>query len=396
MAAMAAPFAAVLLVRAGLSEGFIIIVCGKSSGGKSTIMLPAMSVQGAASRKAMVPPGMTARALEETGYAFDNLMCPIDDLGRLEAKALRPICRMLTYQFCDGGGRLVADSSMKSGNSFTRFHSIGIATSERDSAEIAALAGQSRLAGEQVRMLDLRTTTEEGVFDRVPDGDGRSGKQIAEEIEQGTRDNYGHALPAFLEWLSKQDQPHFDRRLRELIDAFANDAAGGATPVHRRAAEKFALLYAALILAFDAGVIPWNKKLIRSAMMKCYRSAVSDRTYAASSASLVQRFQGLLAEPGRVLKATAAGKVTSGLEGPWLAVEGMAEKKQPILGVREQVLRSCFPNPVEYDRLIAELTVRNLMTKEDGKDRWQPRLKEGDVKRKPRLMRFSVSLLGAS
>ena len=74
----------------------------------------------------------------------------------------------------------------------------------------------------------------------------------------------------------------------------------------------------------------------------------------------------------------------------------MAEKKQPILGVREQVLRSCFPNPVEYDRLIDELTVRNLLTKEDGKDRWQPRLKEGDVKRKPRLMRFSGRLLGPS
>ena len=311
VAVIAVGFAAPLLHLSGLPGGCIYNATGKSSGGKTTLTLAGMSVQGLADRKGMVPPGLTARALEETGAAFNDLMCPFDDLSRLESAALRKVCKTLTYQFCDGGGKQVADIAMQAGLKFYHFNSIGLISSEISSTEIAKLAGETRQAGERARLFDLTTDGDKGVFDLLPPDGSVIAKDVAIGIEQAARDNYGHALPAFLKWMATQDRTQLVGNLKRLIGEFAVVAAGGAGPVQRRAADKFGLLYAALVLAADAGVILWSEKLFRAALLKCYRLAVSDRAVAGSTASLLQRLHDLLKEPGRVLTATAAGKVAS-------------------------------------------------------------------------------------
>jgi hypothetical protein len=152
-------------------------------------------------------------------------------------------------------------------------------------------------------------------------------------------------------------------------------------------------MYAALIIGREAGIIPWNEKRSRAALAKTYRSAMSDPNRVAPVAELVERLRATLGQAGRTLQATAAGRVEDGLKGDWLAVQGLAYKTAPILGLREASLRSSFPNAVEFERLVAELTARGWLTPDKGKERWQPRLKQGAVKLKPRLMRVSRQLI---
>jgi hypothetical protein len=389
-----AAFAAPLLELAGLPESFILAVVGNSGSGKSVACLSAMSVQGAAVRAGLIPPTIPPRALEETGTAYNGLLCPFDDLSRLaDDKVIRAVTRWLTYHFADGGGRLVSDKAVKQGLPFERFKSIGLISYEKASKAAAQLVGEDRLRGETARMFDLHCDEEVGVFDRLGDGDAAA--EIAIALERLAAEHYGTPLPRFLVAVFAMKEKKLRACLNTNIDAFVRSVAAGADPVQVRAARKFGLIYAALKLARQAGVVPWGPGLIGKAVRKTYRGAMRDETPAATGADLVQRLRRFLASPDAILTVSENGVSERDLSGPWFALIGLKHQKLPKLGLKEEALRLCCPNAVARQRLVAELESCGWLEPGRGKKAWQAAIREkGKKVQRPRLLRCSMALLG--
>ena len=318
---VAAALAAPLLKFAGLSEAFLALLFGKSTGGKTALTQLGMSVQGKAARDLIVPVNMTPRGLEDLAPGFNHLLMPFDDLGRVSDKAkLRAFVAWLIHQFSDGGGRLVGDGAQQAGLTLERYASIGLVSSERSSAEIAAEAGEVRQRGEEARLFDIDCAGD--VFDRIPDGDGRSGEDLAAELIKGVVTSYGTPLAVFLPWLASQDEEVLKQQVAKLTDAFVDRFASGADNVQRRAARKFGLLYAAVVLATKAGVIDWPRKEVRAAIGLSYQGAMALGVHADDGPALIVRLRKLLAQPGRVLRVDAKRTVPKEA-GEWIAVTGV-------------------------------------------------------------------------
>ena len=383
-----------LLELSGLSESLLLNLAGRSSGGKTVLTLAAMSVQGAASRGDIVPPGFTERALEELGAGFNELLMPIDDLSRLINTAdVRRTARFLTYHFSDGGGRVVSDQAMQKGLPFERFRSIGLTSYEQSSAEIARLAGVERRPGETVRMFDLVAHPDLGVFDRIPKAEPRTAAQIAKDLEDAVAAHHGVALPAFLKWVRRKGDAAVKTRLQRLIANFAAKVTSGDDAVQRRAAEKFGLIYGVLVLAHSAGVTPWAPKLVRKVLGQGFRRAISAVAPTASGLELVERLRTVLRRPEAVLEVGPKNSV-KGLRGPWVLAQGFPYKGGTAAGLRVSALTPFFPSPIERDQLLAELRSRRVITIEPGEARWQTRLREGDSVEKVRVAIIDVELLG--
>ena len=389
-AALAAP----LIDIAKMPEAWANNITGLSSGGKTTMQLAVMSVQGLSSPRAMIPPTLTERACAEIGCGFNHLMCPIDDLAKVPKNRTRDVARWLTYQFADGGGRLVADHVIKSGMPFEHYRSIGLLSSELDSVAIAKLSGQELQRGEQARMFDLRIDPTVGVFDLVPEDEARPREQIAADLAEAARTYCGTLLPRFLRKVGQSDPDTLAARVERLIDKFVAANASGADNVQQRAARKFGLEYAALELARGWQLLPWSKKAISGAVARAYRGAMFDVTHIATEEQLIDRLRLLLGQPGRLLKADEQGIAAGNCQEEWIAIDGCIYKGVPTLGIREKAIRNCFPNEAEAARLFVALRGRGWLEADRGKKAWQPRLTVNGEQLKPRLLRCSPNLRG--
>ena len=383
-----------LIDPAGLSEAFLVNLVGRSSSGKTVITLAAMSVQGEARRDCMVPPNLAPRALEEVGVACNQLLLPIDDLSKIgNTTGIRLAARSLTYHFVDGGGRLVSHQAMGAGLPFDHFSTIGLISYERGSAGIAELAREDRQRGEQARMLDLPVHPEYGVFDRVPKSERRPLHQLASVLETAASAHYGTLLPRFLKLAAKRSEADLSELLKELIDHFIGKAAPGADPVQLRAAKKFGLIYAALVIARRGKLVPWSRKDIYRAVVTSYRGAMRDQEHARSGEELILQLRALLAQPGRTITSTPEGRVNEGLDGPWLAVTGLSHKGVPAIYLRDAALKACCPNGVELQRLLDELESCAILGTGRGRGAKQVRLHQDELKKRPRVLRCSMRLI---
>ena len=110
-------------------------------------------------------------------------------------------------------------------------------------------------------------------------------------------------------------------------------------PVAMRGADKFGLLYAGLILAREAKIVPWAPKSILAAIRK--RFSVARKGSVAriprTGMQLVQCLKEHLHEPGAVMT-VRKGQPCDGKRGGWGAVQGLKLNGQPLLGLREEWL----------------------------------------------------------
>jgi len=387
--------AAPLLPFTELSESMVVLLAGESSTGKSTIQLGAMSFQGRATPDAIQSPQTSARAWEEIGANFNNLVLPIEDFARIDRKAQRELMLSLAYNMVAGGGRTVSQGMQRrAALPPLYFRTISLAVSERNSNEIAEAVGQRRLAGEFARVLDLYAgpTQEGGVFDRRRSTEKSA--DLANELRAAGAEYYGTPLRVWIRHLRRSTPARLKADIRRRIKTFmANEvvSAASSTAVFGRSASKFGLLYAALMIGRQAKIVPWSPRLIEEAVLATFSRSCHGLA-GSSDTDLVDELVGRLNDPDRCpCVAELETGETSGLPArpEWIGIRDLVYAGEPVIGLLPKGLVREWGES-SANRLVAELARRGLLVQQKPADLWQVRLPNGH---RPRLYRLSPAVL---
>lgn len=382
-AAMAAP----LLRLANISESWIMLLCGGSTTGKSTLLAGVASFQGA---ETTINPRTSERRFTELAARHNDLLMPVGDLSQLSKGDRRQVLHRLTMDSTSGAGRSVSRAVRGTLPDLT-FTTIAAASAEHSSVEIAREAGVPQLPGEQVRCFDL-PPGKKGYFDRR----GRSGLAadvIARRINEGVVEHYGAGLRAWLNWLADQDEARLVKRLNARIDRFVGRVSASASlnALEARAARKFGLIYAGLAMGRKAGIVGISDGNALKACRRAFLSAMSAATVSDPDAALKALKSALQAKYALVRTYQGKEVVRSQiLRHPnWLAVETKRDAQRAI-GLHPPSVQKALGNRVA-DVAIQELQARGLLSREKGVKRWQKKL-PGQPK-KVRLLQLDVSWL---
>ena len=144
-----------------------------------------------------------------------------------------------------------------------RWRIMALSSGERSLTAHMAEGGKRTKAGQEVRMLDIPATNREyGIFDELHGH--TDGRELADSLKQATGYRYGHAGPALLEALIKDE--------RDLCERYAKSCKirrlQGNDGVEGRAASTFALIGLAGELATEYNITGWREgEALEAAML---------------------------------------------------------------------------------------------------------------------------------
>jgi hypothetical protein len=177
-------------------------------------------------------------------------------------------------------GRSKAIAKGAAGGTFPplKWFCFGVSTGPETLAEIARRIGSKR-SGERVRFLEMVVppNAQGGIFgaelsgarQKVEDPDELIGK-----IESAISENHGVLFDVWVKFLLSNDQ---SAQVRSLVDEFVKMTAGGENGLETRIARKFGVMYAAGLIAVEAGLLPWSADWVSKAVRYCYNLARSTR-----------------------------------------------------------------------------------------------------------------------
>ncbi len=125
------------------------------------------------------------------------------------------------------------------------------------------------------------------------DSKTKAGEHI-ERLDRAAAQNYGHALPRFVEQLvaHRAKVPGWIEQYISDFQRVARDANRGGWA--RSVLGCFALIYAAGMLACRFGVVPWSEEVILDAVLRCWedamQAAATPETRAAEAAERVRQW----------------------------------------------------------------------------------------------------------
>lgn len=266
--ASALAMAGALMHPLKMAEGAIFQLTGKSSSGKTLALRVAQSAMRSPVSSSLLTHDMTGRAFEEhLGAANDGLLC-IDELARLQGtpSKKRDYLKQLPHVLASGVGR--ARSKIVELDQLDRktFRVLGFST-----GELPLESYGEREEGERVRFPDIPVPppAENGIFDRLDDGDTRS---LAAQAEATISENYGQAYEAFVKRLIAHRE-EATKAAQEHLEKFIGNAAPNGTSWDRRFALKFGVVYAAAALASQWGILPFSITHARKCIRRLHKLA---------------------------------------------------------------------------------------------------------------------------
>lgn len=243
---VSAGWAGVLIELCGYETcGFMF--SGRSGRGKTTTLETAGSSWGYVGPKLndglVVSARSTANAVEGLAARANGTVLAIDELKMLEPKEIGG----LIMQLASGSGksRMNKDVKMRASASWSCFM---LLSGERTVRQYVEGAGEAYLAGYTSRLPDLS----------VSEGKTLTPNAIKAIRDDGIRQHYGHAGPAFVEALFRLGYADDPSELTDRIHAAAVSIAGeenNGVEVMQRAARPFALCAVAASIAGEGGIL---------------------------------------------------------------------------------------------------------------------------------------------
>lgn len=258
------------------SGGFNIF--GKSSIGKTNGAKTGVSTVGP--RSNLRSWNFTETGAEDLAYGHNDAHLILDELATLDRdpNIAHQKASALTYQISSGKGK---SRSKKYERNPKTWRTTLLSTSELSLAEHAKKAGSSRMKGEEVRIIDVPADANEGygIFESLPP-DMEDASSYVKYLDEVTQQYYGTPIIAFLEKLvadfnaegaEKSVSERIKSYMRLFNDKLEINAAEGTT---NRFGDRFALAFAALCMAAEYKVLPFNKKQIFNRISLCYKAAL--------------------------------------------------------------------------------------------------------------------------
>jgi len=265
--AVSAAFAGPLLKVAKMQEvgGAGIHLRGDSSQGKSAVLAAAASVWGG---PAFVRTWRaTANGLEATAAGLNDTLLALDEIGESDPREIGSII----YCIANGQGKQRArrEGGARQAESWRL---MALSTGEHTLEEHMRSGGYRTKAGQSIRLLSVKADDRGyGVFDRLHGH--KEGAALTQSLRESTAWHYGHAGPAFIEWLQEQG-----RDWREEYTAMQRDECfQGGDAQAGRAASTFALAALAGELATEAGLTGWTEGEALEAAGELYRLWLGSR-----------------------------------------------------------------------------------------------------------------------
>jgi hypothetical protein len=260
--AFAAPLLSYLRLRGNpnsrdepvLTETAVFNFSGKSSSGKSSTALAAMSLVGSLDRAGMV--NFSERGLVEYAADHNDLLTVLDDTEKSAStaelvKALRLMVHLLP------GGR---SKHISKGVDQTKFpqliwSSFGLSSSPVAIRDLAQQHGWVMSAGDMVRVFDIHVApaSRGGIFDRIDSNGSKRAKrsvQLIKQLERGYLHNQGQIFPKWVAYLLSND---VSSDIAAAVNKFVKKVGADHEGWERRFAQKFGLVYAAMKKMLSAG-----------------------------------------------------------------------------------------------------------------------------------------------
>lgn len=274
-AAILTALAGPLFTFSGLSEGFILNFAGRSSSGKTTANRCGASVWGNPTK--ILGWNATARGLAELAAAHNDLSLILDDAEQADENPKKRLQKLneVTHTLTSGKGKVY--SRVVSGDDRLpklTFNCIVLSSSPRTIEADSRLQKRSRTDGDRVRLLEVEVPDGSlgGIWDSAT-GTNTDRAQLSEAIVAATAVNFGKVGRSWAAYLVERQKELADL-LQVRIGEFRASVAPAAGDINRRICGKIGLLYAAGLLAREAGFLPWSDRQIFEATRSIYRAVI--------------------------------------------------------------------------------------------------------------------------
>lgn len=262
------------LLKTTRIEPFWLHIYGQSSIGKTLVLMLAYSVFHDAQRGRLPTMDFTEAGLEELAAKHNDQVAVLDELDQLTGNARERSKRMgLVIHRIAGGASRLRSKHYDQSNVFT-WRTIVFSSGEISISQLNHQAQRRRNSGEELRIVDMPAITgkESGVFDRC--NHSANGRKLASKLERAIETHGSILGPSFIEALlaKRKDNNH---TINDLITEFLSLIAVGDDNREYRYAKKFALGYAAGVLACRLGILKWDENAVRDAFIKSYSCAIS-------------------------------------------------------------------------------------------------------------------------
>lgn len=285
MLTVSAAFAAPLVRIMGL-QPFGINLFGESEVGKTTALLAATSIIGIGRESMLTNWNASAASFGESAKVFNDSILAANEVGLLAGRRsdAYPKIRALIYQFAEGKEKARHSASQYASNTAESVWSgIFVSTAEYSFNDYASRSGErERSGGEYARCLDVPATGSKAstIFDRDTEKNGESMKRAAARkllvnLRLACERHRGRPIKAYIDYLLKHSdlKGQIQKHMEGFYKAYDTSTLDGAL---QHAAQYFALIYAGGRLAIAAGILPWNRKDLRAAVVQCFDAAVDE------------------------------------------------------------------------------------------------------------------------
>ncbi len=267
--ALAAAFVGPLLALID-GEGGGLHFVGDSSCGKTTALKAAASVWGPP-RERVLTWRATANGLEGVATAHSETLLTLDELGQLDGREAGATAYMLANG--QGKARMRATGGLRPQSSW---RVLFLSTGEISLAALAATAGKTTAAGQEVRVLEIPANAGAGFGMWNTLHDHADGKALSEALNEAVKREHGTAAPVFLEYLVANPE-RAKAHARKIMDRFESAIPADASGMARRAGRRFGMIAAAGELARMAGVLPWPEGEAERAAATMFRAWAAAR-----------------------------------------------------------------------------------------------------------------------
>jgi hypothetical protein len=161
--------------------------------------------------------------------------------------------------------------------------------------------------GDKVRLFNISVPGPDkgGIFDRINCGLAERAQRSVEliaKLERGFVNHCGHVIPLWVRYLMAEDR---SAEIVTLVDDFVHRVSASGHGWEVRFARKFGVIYAAMTMGINAGLLPWPKSLPRKVATKCYRKARNAaKTDQERAAEGIVKLRKIVEEDGRLVDAS--------------------------------------------------------------------------------------------
>ena len=248
---------------------------GLSSSGKSSACLSAISLAGSPDRAGSLD--LSRRGLAEMASDSNDLAFVLDDTEKGEdgPGALVRTLKSVVHMVPGGRSKIISRGVDQARFPQLRWSAFALTSSPQPIRKLAAENRWLMSPGDKVRLFDIRVPGPEkgGIFDRIRSDNSqraqRSIKLIA-KLQGGYMNHHGHTIPQWVQYLMAADR---SKRILQLVEEFIDRVKARGNGWEVRFAIKFGLVYAAMQMGTDAGLLPWRPTLALKVASKCYRKA---------------------------------------------------------------------------------------------------------------------------